>query len=175
MKTFSHLWQYLAEFFLEWETFQIKVVEKIKIHILCSVTFFRISCRLWDNVEKCGRAVESTNDNTIWRMRVAFCVTKATRWHSHADAHAPVHTHARVRSHRQIYNIYYSSTATMIRKRASLLLLHTLPVLLRNVYVNYRVHSNTPEPAESSAHPHYRSLNFHLILYFHLCLNLCMG
>ena len=40
MKTYPHLWQYLAEFFLEWEFFQIKVVEKIKTHILCSVTFF---------------------------------------------------------------------------------------------------------------------------------------
>jgi hypothetical protein len=40
MKTFSHLWQYLAEFFLEWEMFQRKFVEKIKTHILCSVTFF---------------------------------------------------------------------------------------------------------------------------------------
>jgi hypothetical protein len=39
MKTFSHLWQYIVEFFLESEMFQIKVVEKIKIHILCSVIF----------------------------------------------------------------------------------------------------------------------------------------
>jgi len=31
--------------------FQTKVVEKIKAHILCSVTFF-LSCRLWDNVGK---------------------------------------------------------------------------------------------------------------------------
>jgi len=31
--------------------FQIKVVEKIKTHILCSVTFFQKSCFLWDNVE----------------------------------------------------------------------------------------------------------------------------
>jgi hypothetical protein len=30
MNTFSRLWQYLAEFFLEWEMFQTKVVEKIK-------------------------------------------------------------------------------------------------------------------------------------------------
>jgi hypothetical protein len=41
MKTYTCLWQYLAEFFLEWEIFQIKVVEKIKIHILCSVSYFR--------------------------------------------------------------------------------------------------------------------------------------
>jgi hypothetical protein len=30
MKTFSHLLQYLAEFFLEWEMFQTKFEEKIK-------------------------------------------------------------------------------------------------------------------------------------------------
>jgi hypothetical protein len=52
MKMFSHLWQYLAELFLEWEIFYIKVVEKIKTHILFHVTFFRKSYRLWDNVEQ---------------------------------------------------------------------------------------------------------------------------
>jgi hypothetical protein len=41
MKTLSHLWQYLAEFVLEWEMFQIKVVENIKTHISCSVTFYK--------------------------------------------------------------------------------------------------------------------------------------
>jgi hypothetical protein len=40
MKTFLHLWQYLAKFCLEWEMLQIRVVKKIKTHILCSVTFF---------------------------------------------------------------------------------------------------------------------------------------
>ena len=56
---------YIAHFFLEWEMFQTKVVEKIKTHILCSVTFFffRKSCRLWDNVEKYGRAGQATYDN----------------------------------------------------------------------------------------------------------------
>ena len=67
VNTFSHLWQYLAEFFLEWEMFQMKVVEKMKTHILCSVTFFRKSCRLWDNVEKYGGAREAADDNTAAR------------------------------------------------------------------------------------------------------------
>jgi hypothetical protein len=30
---------YLTQLFLEWEMFQTKVVEEIKTHILCSVTF----------------------------------------------------------------------------------------------------------------------------------------
>ena len=40
MKTNTHFWSYLAQFFLEWEMFQTKVVEKIKTHILCSINFF---------------------------------------------------------------------------------------------------------------------------------------
>jgi hypothetical protein len=58
--------------------FQTKVVGKIKTHILCSITFFRKSCRLWDNVEKYGRARQATDDNIIRRMRFACRITKAT-------------------------------------------------------------------------------------------------
>ena len=35
MKTNKHFWTYLAQFFLEWEMFRTKAVEKIKTHILC--------------------------------------------------------------------------------------------------------------------------------------------
>ena len=51
MNGYVYLWQYPAEFFLEWEMFQTQVVEKIKTHILRSITFSPESCRLWDNVE----------------------------------------------------------------------------------------------------------------------------
>ena len=64
MKTNIHFPSYVGEFFLEWEMFQIKVVEKIKTHILCSVSIFQKSCHLWDNVEKYGRAKQATDDNT---------------------------------------------------------------------------------------------------------------
>jgi hypothetical protein len=39
MKTSPHLWQYIAEFFLEWEMFQTNVVEKIETNILRSEMF----------------------------------------------------------------------------------------------------------------------------------------
>jgi hypothetical protein len=55
MRLFSHIWKYLAEFFSEWETYQIKVVEKIKTH-LSSKTFFRKSCCPWDKIKKYGGA-----------------------------------------------------------------------------------------------------------------------
>ena len=82
MKTFLHLWQYLAELFLKLEIFQTKVVGNIKASILCSVTFSRKSCHLWDNAEKYGTAREAADD-VIWRTRFAFSVTKAT--HTHSD------------------------------------------------------------------------------------------
>ena len=63
LKTFSHLWQYLAELFLKWEMYQTKFVTKIKTHILCSIIFFLKSCLLWDNVEKYCGAREASDDN----------------------------------------------------------------------------------------------------------------
>jgi hypothetical protein len=83
--TFPHLWQYLAELFLEWGIFRLKVVQKINTHILYTVTFFwgggGESCRLWDNVQKHGRARRSTNDVTIWRIQVTYWISKVTPTH----------------------------------------------------------------------------------------------
>ena len=59
MKTNTHFLSYLARFFLEWVMFQTKVVEKIKTHILYSVTFFenRVFYEImWKNVVEYGRA-----------------------------------------------------------------------------------------------------------------------
>ena len=64
MKTGIHFWSYLAQFILEWEMFQTKIVGKIKAYILCSVTSFRKSYRLWDNVEKYCTAGQAADDNT---------------------------------------------------------------------------------------------------------------
>jgi hypothetical protein len=63
MKTFLHLGHYLAELFLEWETFQIKFVEESKIHILCPITFFPENRALKDNVEKYYGERETPDDN----------------------------------------------------------------------------------------------------------------
>jgi hypothetical protein len=87
MKAFSHLWQYLAEFFLEWEMYHIS-------HILCSVTFFRKSRRLWDNVEKYRGAWGAANDLTMWRTRVASWIRKVTRTHAQANGHTHLRGHA---------------------------------------------------------------------------------
>jgi hypothetical protein len=61
---------------------QTKFVEKIKTHILYSITSFLKSCHLCDNVEKCCKARQATGDNIIRRMRVACWITKATDTYS---------------------------------------------------------------------------------------------
>jgi hypothetical protein len=100
MKAVPHFLRYLAKFFLEWEMFLTNVVEKIKTHILCSTPFFRKSHRLWDNVEKYSGDREATNDVTIWRIRVACRISKATRTYAHAHVHSPgTHMHARRHKH----------------------------------------------------------------------------
>jgi hypothetical protein len=40
-----------------------KIIEKTKIHVLYSITGFRKSCRLGDDVVKCCRAGQATDDN----------------------------------------------------------------------------------------------------------------
>jgi hypothetical protein len=47
--------------------------------------FFFISCRLWDNVEKCCRVGQAADDNKIQRMRFACWIPKATNTHTHTQ------------------------------------------------------------------------------------------
>jgi hypothetical protein len=109
INTYVHLWSYIAQFFLKWENFQVKFVQKIKTRILCSLTFFfRKSCRSLHNVEEFGTARQATDDNTIQSMRTACCITKAT------DAQLE----------------YSFLTATVVTwERFNITLIHTLPVL----------------------------------------------
>jgi hypothetical protein len=58
---------------------QTNVVEELEINILGSVPFFRKSCCLRD-VKKCCRAGQGTD--TIWRMRTACWIPKATNAHT---------------------------------------------------------------------------------------------
>jgi hypothetical protein len=60
---------------------QTKVLEKIKPHILFSVTFFSESHavyeKMWENIVERGRL-----QVIIWRMRIACWIPKATNTHS---------------------------------------------------------------------------------------------
>ena len=55
-----------------------KSVERIKTHIVCPVHFFSPHwklCRLWDNVEKYGRAGQAAVETVIQRIRIVCWIT----------------------------------------------------------------------------------------------------
>ena len=64
MKTYVHLWQYLARFFLEWEVFREKIVQrKLKKNTFCVQWNFLKSFLVWD-VKKKYRTARQATDNT---------------------------------------------------------------------------------------------------------------
>jgi len=80
MKTCVCLW-YLAHFFLEWQMLYTKVVEKIKTHILCSITFFLVESPVV--FESFKNIVEPDRPQmTMWRMCIACWIPKTTDTHS---------------------------------------------------------------------------------------------
>jgi len=62
MKTFIHWWQYVAEFFVEWDIFHTNVAEKNQnTHYMFS-NVFPINLTLYETMEKYDRARQATND-----------------------------------------------------------------------------------------------------------------
>jgi hypothetical protein len=82
MKTYEHFLWYLAQFFREQEMFQIKFIEKIRTHILCSI-YSSENCAVWDNV----RARQATDHSLIQCMHFARWITEAT------DTHPKINTY----------------------------------------------------------------------------------
>jgi hypothetical protein len=101
MKTNIHFLSYLAVFYLEWEMFPTKFVEKIKTHILCPVFFLNRTVYeiIWNTIVERGRP-----QMAVWRMWIACSIPKTTNTHSE-------------------YTTHYFSTATMVaRKRHNITL-----------------------------------------------------
>ena len=67
MKTNTHLWSYLAQFFLEWKIFQTKFVAKIKTHILCQITFF-LNHVIYEIMLNDTVAGQATDDNMAYAL-----------------------------------------------------------------------------------------------------------
>jgi hypothetical protein len=81
MKTNINLRTYLAKFFLEWENFRTKFVEKIKTHIFCSIYFFFENRAMYEIMWK--DVVQPERPQTaVWRMRIACSIPKATNTYS---------------------------------------------------------------------------------------------
>jgi hypothetical protein len=84
MKTNIQFLSYLAQFFLEWEMFRTKVVEKNQNkHFVFSNLFFfsflienrAVYEKIWKNIVEWGMP-----QMTIWRMRIACWIPKANKY-----------------------------------------------------------------------------------------------
>jgi hypothetical protein len=72
---------YPTQFFLEWKIFQTKAVQKLKTHMSKYIFFFfenhAIYDVMWENIVRHGRP-----QMTIWHVRIACCIPKATNAHA---------------------------------------------------------------------------------------------
>jgi hypothetical protein len=82
-----------------------KFIERIKTHIFCP-TFFLKNLVIYEIMPKSSLEPEGvTNDVTIWRMRVACWISKATCTQAHTHAYESGKTHARKHAHIEKYVI----------------------------------------------------------------------
>jgi hypothetical protein len=125
VKTFSHLWQHLAKFFLEWEIFETKVCRENQNTFFMFNNFFRELHWVWDNVKKYGGASGATNDITMWQVHTSCLLDKQGYMHTCAHTclcdQAPTHTHACTHTQRQICNTCCFYMATVICEHTSML------------------------------------------------------
>jgi hypothetical protein len=79
--TNTYFRSYLAHCFLEWKVFRTKVVKKLETHFVFNI-FFPLENRavyeiMLENMVQPGRP-----QMRIWRMRIAWWITKATNTHT---------------------------------------------------------------------------------------------
>jgi hypothetical protein len=120
----------------------IKVVEKIKTHILWK------SCRLRDNVKNIVERERSPM--AIWR-HVSYWINKTTRAQAHASSHAlpSEHVSTYTCTHRETHNTYCFSTVTMVswRRLSVTIYVHCLSCFF--------FHSDKPAKCRPQHEPNY--------------------
>jgi hypothetical protein len=117
MKTFSHLRNYLVKLSSEWEVFQRNVVEKIKTHILCSISFF--FPKIAHFMTKCRKIQQ--NQRGADNMTHALCImNKATRAQAQVRTHARASTHTDTKKHKHLILIALPRR-NLFRERAPVL------------------------------------------------------
>jgi hypothetical protein len=113
--------KYPVKFFSEWEMFYKNVAKKIKTHIFCSITFFRKSCRLWDNVEKFSTATKAIDDNITQCMRLTCRITEAADTHSEYVINIPLPRQQRLSERASV--LRYTNIASVVLVKMSLRLM----------------------------------------------------
>jgi hypothetical protein len=119
--------------FSELEMFLIQVVEKLKTHILCSVTFFFKNRAFCETMSKVLVASERPQ-MTIWR-RVAYWISKAIRAQVYTSA---PHSHPHKHTHTHKYIILIAFPRLQRFRERAFVLRYTYLACLAWKYVNLK-------------------------------------
>ena len=147
----------VSRWILEWEMFQEKVVEKIKTHILCSITLFFLQnpCLLWDNVEKYSKARQARDDD----MDHAHCML-GTSGYKYTTL--------------RLCNTYcFSTTTTVARTRLdATLYVHCLScfLLVFRFHQNPKSQSSSIIPFQTSTHSYELGILNVTLLFLKICV-----
>jgi len=147
--------------------FRIKVVEKIKTHVLCSVTVFEKSCHLWDNMEK-------------------YCRDGAGGgWQYGASALLAAHLRLQIHTLTLCTNLFFFHYKSGYRNSPQCYVTPTLSVLLLNVFlflVQYSPDSPSPEgsmhcflPSRCAAGKVVSVLDTEFCSSTYICVHMCLS
>jgi hypothetical protein len=97
MKTCGHLWQYLVQFFLEWEMFCTKVVEKTQTHCTFGTLFPEdraVYDRMWKNMAQPDRPQMPIQYGCKHTLRTCniYCPSMATTVNANAPQRHVIRT-----------------------------------------------------------------------------------
>ena len=148
MKTNTHCWSYLAQFFLEWEIFQSDLQRKSK-HTFCvqSLLFFSKILAfvgvMWKVTVQRGMP-----QMAIWRMRISRRITKAAYLNAEYVKKLLSHCNNGYTNAPQYYLLTYLLTHAMVQSpswtanwfAAS----QEIPLISRNPKVHYCTHKRPP-------------------------------
>jgi integrase len=121
-------------------------------------SFFRKSSHLWDNVEKYGGARGATDYVTIWRMRVACWISKATCTRPHAWVHTHGRTHALASTHTPLSNTAFPQQQWFHERTSVVRYTYIACLVLREVRTKYLFVRNCLVQAQTSPRFHYSDM-----------------
>jgi hypothetical protein len=97
MKTNIRLWSYIDHFFLEWEAFLTKSAEKLKTHILCSITFFLIRAVYEIMLKNIVQPNKPQRRHSACALHAGY-LSRHTHTHTHTHTLSLTHTHTHTHS-----------------------------------------------------------------------------
>ena len=132
-------------FLLRIKMFQTKVVEKLKTHVLCSITSFLN--RAFYEIRWTNYVEQDRSQKTIWRMRIACWIPKA------------------INTHVSCVILLAFPLQQWLHEAPHCYVLRTLPVLFSHYFTKFLSPSRWTNSASIYDHPRWKLITITLFLY----------